>query len=122
MATKEQAVQGPGRYPLGRILIVAGFVTFIAAILFHCRFDAGCIIRDVVIYPATIFTALLVGRDQRWLYAIAAIAIAVPAVGFFEPSALAEPAEIRRFLNHLFLLLAALLAAAGAVGGFVRKR
>ena len=113
METQEQAVQGPGRHPLGRILIFAGFVAFAAAILFHCRFDAGCIIRDVVIYPATICTALLVWKDQRWLYTVAAITIAVPAVSFFEPAALADPAEVTRFLNHLFLLLAALFAAAG---------
>ncbi len=121
METQEQAVQGPGRRPLGRILIVAGFVAFTAAILVHHRFRAS-IIRDVVIYPATICTALLVWKDQRWLYAVAAITVAVPAVAFFEPAALADPAEITRFLNHLFLLLAALFAAAGGIGGFVRKR
>ena len=122
METQEQAVQGPGRHPLGRILIVAGFVALVAAILFHCRFDAGCIIRDLVIYPAMVFTGLLVWKERRWLYAVAAVTIAVPAVSFLNWAVLTNFAETTRFLNHLFLLLAALFAAAGGIGGFMRKR
>lgn len=121
METKEQAVQGPGRHPLGRILIVAGFVSFVAAILVHHRFRAS-IIRDLAIYPAMVFTGLLVWKERRWLYAVAALTITVPAVSFLDWAALTNFAETTRFLNHLFLFLAAVLAAVGGISGLVGKR
>lgn len=122
METQEQVVQGPDRHSLGRILIVAGFVAFAAAILVHHRFRAGGVIRDVVIYPAMVFTGLLVWKERRWLYAVAAVTIAVPAVAFLDWAALTNLAETTRFLNHLFLFFAAVLSAVGGISGLGGKR
>lgn len=107
--------------PLGRLLLVAGFVAFLAAILVHYRFSLAGVVRDVVPYPAAICTGLVVWKSERWVHALAAITIGIPAWAFFEVATLTEPGETRPFVNHMLLLLAAALATAGGVAGFVRK-
>lgn len=107
--------------PLGTALLVASFAALVAALLVHYRFSVAGILRDVVLYPAAVCTGLLVWKRRPWEYALAAITIALPAWAFFEAAALSEPGETGRFVNHLLLLLAAGLATAGGVAGFVRK-
>lgn len=111
--------------PLARLLLVTGFAAFVAAIvaaiLVHYRFGLAGVVRDVVLYPAAVCTGLVVWKGHRWLYALAAIIIAIPAWAFFEAAALTEPGETGPFVNHLLLLLAAAFAAAGGVAAFVRK-
>jgi len=100
-------------------MLVAGWVAFVTALLIHHQFRLS-IMRDIVIYPATIFTGLVLWKPNRWLSAFAAIMITLPALGIGEWAALTEPADTRRFLNHLFLLLAALFAISGGISGVVR--
>lgn len=107
--------------PLGRRLLVAGFAAFVAAILVHHRFSPAGALRDVALYPAAVCTGLVAWKGPPWVYALAAITIALPAWAFFEAAALTEPGETGPFMNHLLLLLAAGLATAGGVAGFVRK-
>lgn len=102
-----------------RIMLVAGWIAFVTALLIHHEFRLS-IMRDIVVYPATIFTGLVLWKPTRWLSAIAAIMIALPALGFIEWAALTEPGELRRFLNQLFLLLAGVFAISGGVSGVVR--
>lgn len=105
---------------VSQIILVAAWIAFVTALLIHHQFHAS-IVRDIVIYPATIFTALLLWKPKRWLSAIAAIVIALPALGFIEGAALTEPGELRRFLNQLFLLLAGVFAISGGISGVVRR-
>ncbi len=107
------------RHPFGRSMLVAGWIAFVTAILIHHEFRLS-IMRDIAVYPATIFTGLLLWKPKRWLSAIAAIMIALPALAFVDWAALTEPGETRRFLNHLFLLLAGVFAIGGGVSGVVR--
>ena len=120
METEAQTT--PGSRSLGRILVVVGFLAFAAALFIHHRFELAGILRDVAIYPATLFTVLLVWKDRVWLCLIAAITIAVPSLAFLHPHALASMVEMMPFLNQLFLLLAAVFAGAGAGIRFLRKR
>lgn len=110
-----------GTRRLARILLIASFVAFVAAMLVHHRFVLAEMLRDVGLYPAVVGIGLLAWKDRRWLYAATAIGIALPAVAFFELAALTAPGEARRFANHLFLLLAAVFAGAGGAAGFVGK-
>jgi len=107
--------------PLGRLMLVAGCAAFVAAILVHHRFSPAGVLRDVALYPAAVCTGLVVLKGHRWVYALAAITIALPAWAFFEAAALTEPGDTRRFVNHVLLLLAAAFAAAGGVARLVRK-
>jgi hypothetical protein len=104
---------------VSQIILVAGWIAFVSALLIHHQFRPS-ILHDIVIYPATIFTALVLWKPTRWLSAIAAIVIALPALGFVEWAALTEPGELRRFLNHLFLLLAGVFAISGGISGVAR--
>ena len=107
------------RHPFGRSMLVAGWIAFVTALLIHHEFRLSTL-RDIAIYPGTIFTGLVLWKPKRWLFVIAAIMIALPALGIGEWAALTEPAQTRRFLNHLFLLLAAVFAIAGGISGVVR--
>jgi len=107
--------------PLGRLLLVAGCAALVAAILVHHQFSPAGVLRDVVLYPAAVCTGLLVWKGHCWVYALAAITIAIPAWAFFEGTALTQPGDTRRFVNHWLLLLAGAFPAAGGVAGFVRK-
>jgi len=100
-------------------MLVAGCIAFVAALLIHHQFRLS-IMRDIAIYPATIFTALLLWKPSRWFSAITAILIALPALGFIEWAALTELGEPRRFLNQLFLLLAGVFAISGGISGVLR--
>lgn len=102
--------------PLGRLLLVAGFVAFVAAIVVHYRFSLAGVVRDVVLYPAAICTGLVVWKSERWVHALAAITVGIPAWAFFEVAALTERGETRPFVNHVLLLVAAAFAAAGRRG------
>lgn len=105
------------RHQFSRSMLFAGWIAFAAALLIHNEFRLVNIARDIAIYPATIFTGLLLWKPNRWLSTVAAIMIALPALGFIEWAALTEPGETRRFLNQLFLLLAGVFAISGGIGG-----
>lgn len=107
--------------PLGSALLVASFAALVAALLVHYRFSVAGILRDVVLYPAAVCTGLLAWKRRPWVYALAAVTIALPGWAFFDASALTAPGETMRFVNHTLLLLAAALATAGGVAGFARK-
>lgn len=102
-----------------QITLVAGWIAFATALLIHHEFRLS-ILRDVGIFPATIFTGLLLWKPRRWLSVVAAITIALPALAFIDWAAFTEPGEAKRFLNQLFLLLAAVFAIGGGVSGVVR--
>ena len=104
---------------LSQLLLITGWIAFLTALLIHHEFRLS-IIRDIGIYPATIFTALVLWKPTRLLSAIAAIMIALPALGFIEWAALTEPGESKRFLNQWFLLLAGVLAISGGISGVAR--
>lgn len=107
------------RYPFSQSMLVAGWIAFVIALLIHHQFRLS-IMRDIGVYPATIFTGLLLWKPKRWLCALAAITIALPALAFVEWAAFTELGETRRFLNQLFLLLAAVFAISGGISGVVR--
>ncbi len=92
-----------------RFLALAAFVAFVAANLIHNR---GGI--DSALVPGGVFTALLLWKPRRVFQLLAAISVAVPAIAFFKWAALTDPSRQAYFVNHLFLLLAAVFA----VGGF----
>jgi len=100
-------------------MLVAGWIAFVTALLIHHDFRLS-ILRDIAIYPGTIFTGLVLWKPNRWLSVIAAIMIALPALAFVEWTAFTEPGEAKRFLNHLFLLLAGVFAIGGGVSGVLR--
>jgi len=100
-------------------MFVAGWITFITALLIHHEFRLS-ILRDIGFYPATIFTGLVLWKPNRWLSVIAAIMIALPALAFVEWAAFTEPGEAKRFLNQLFLLLAGIFAISGGISGVAR--
>ena len=106
---------------VSQLLLLTGWIAFLAALLIHHEFRLSNIIRSVDIYPATIFTALVLWMPNRWLCAIAAIMIALPALAYVEWAALTEPGGSKRFVNHWFLLLAGVLAISGGISGVARR-
>ncbi len=101
----------------GRTLIVAAFASFLIANLIHNRFRV-----DAAIVPSTVFVILLLWQPRRWVLLAAAFLIAVPSALFFKVAAVTNLANTVHFLNHLFLLLAALLAIGAAVATLVPVR
>ncbi|HEV8384784.1 MAG TPA: hypothetical protein VGQ11_07920 [Candidatus Acidoferrales bacterium] len=106
-----------------RIFLVASSLFFAAAICVHHNFHLASMLRDVAIYPAVLFVPAALWKNRRWLYVAAAIVIALPSFAFLDnPSALTRPAEVKSFLNQLFLLLGGASAILAGVTAFVRKR
>lgn len=90
-------------------LVVAAFLSFLAANLLHNRFGI-----DPAIAPAALFTGLYLWKARRWMMLAAAFFIAVPSFLFLRWSALADPSAPVVFGNHAALLLGGALALAAA--------
>ena len=122
MSPGEQ-VTPAGRLFWARVFLVASSLFFAAAICLHHGFNPASIVRDVVIYPVALFASAALWKNRRWLYVAAAIVIAIPSLGFLDaPAALSRPAEVKPFLNQLFLLLAGATAILAAISALVRRR
>ncbi|MGQ0643137.1 MAG: hypothetical protein ACT4P6_20510 [Gemmatimonadaceae bacterium] len=100
-----------------RMALLAACAAFLAANLIH---NSGGI--DPAIAPGGIFTALLFWKPRRLFLTLATIALAVPALLFFKPSALTELSRQGYFFNHLFLLLTAVLATGALASGLLPNR
>ncbi len=105
-----------------RIFLVVSSLFFLAALCLHHGFNPASMVRDVAIYPVILLVPAALWKNRRWLYVVAAIATALPSLGFLEASALTRPGQLRPFLNHLFLLLAGVAAVLAGISAFVRKR
>lgn len=103
---RRQQTRGIGRG--SQALVVAAFGAFLIANLIHNRFGL-----DPAIIPSAVFVGLLLWRPRRWVLLTAALFIAVPSLLFFKLAAITRPADAVHFINHVFLLLAALAALAG---------
>ena len=122
MSTVEQLAPA-GRLFWARLFLAAGSLCFAAAICVHHAFNPATIVRDVVIYPAALLVPAALWKNRRWLYVAAAIVIAIPSLAFLDnPSALSRPAEVKPFLNQLFLLLAGACAIAAGIRALLKKR
>lgn len=107
---------------LPRLFLMVGFIFFAAAILLHHNLNLASMARDVAIYPAAVFVAAALWKNRRWIYAVAAVVIALPSFAFLDnPSLLMQPEEVKPFLNQLFLLAAG-ICAVFAGSSLFRKR
>lgn len=70
---------------------------------------------DPAVVPAIAFWTIHRRWPRPWWLWIAVMAIGLPSVLFFRPSALIHPHDARAFLNHVALLLAAVFAIASLV-------
>jgi len=86
-------------------LLLAAFTSFLAANLIHNWFGL-----DPAILPSGVLVGLYLWRRRPGFLWAGALFIALPAFGFLKWSALADPGAFRPFLNHVALLLAAVLA------------
>ncbi len=102
------------RSRLSRLLLLASLGAFLVAIIIHNR---GGI--DPAIVPGALFTALFFWKPRRVSLVLAAITLAGPAVAFLNFAALTDPARRAFFINHVFLLLTALLALGAVVVGLL---
>ncbi len=100
---EERHGEAHGNSTLGRALAFAALVAFVIANVIHNRFGV-----DVAVIPAVVFSALLLWRPRRWVLVVAAFFIAAPSLLFFRSAALTSPGSAIYFVNHFFLLLAAL--------------
>ena len=122
MSTVEQLAPA-GRLFWARLFLAAGSLCFAAAICVHHAFNPATIVRDVVIYPVALLIPVALWKRRRWLYVAAAIVIAIPSLAFLDnPSALSRPAEVKPFLNQLFLLVAGVTAILAAISVLMRRR
>ncbi len=117
MTDQETRAPIPPAVRRGRALIVAALGAFVIAVLIHNRFGL-----DPAPVPAVLLTALSWWKPRRSLLLAAAIVIAVPAFSFLQWDALTRASDSARLWNHVFLLLAGLLAVAGAVVVLLRSR
>lgn len=85
--------------------MMSAIAAFLCANLIH---NGGTV--DAAVIPGGLFATLYVWRRTPVFFWLTAFVIALPAVSFLDPAALGAPAEVRRFANHLALLLAALLS------------
>lgn len=102
---------------LGLVLAVSAFAAFLAANLIHNRFTV-----DAAVVPSALFIGLFLWKRWRALLVVEAVCIAAPALGFFKPAAILEPTGALRMANHVFLLVAGLLAVAAGIAGLVPGR
>ncbi len=106
-----------------RIFLVASSLFFVAAICLHHNFNPATLVRDVVVYPAVVFVVAALWKKRRWLYAVAAVVIALPSFAFLDHvSSLSRPGQVRPFLNQLLLLLAGICAVLAGISTFRKKR
>lgn len=110
MAMRHDEARGIDRSRAGRVLVLAAFAAFLIANLIHNRFGV-----DAAIVPATVFVAVWLWRPRRWIQLVALFFIAAPSLLFFKVAALTGPAGTITFWNHVVLLVAAVLAIAGAI-------
>ena len=75
---------------------------------------------DPAIAPATILLMLYWWRPVRPLLWVTAVFIALPSFMFLKFSAIMSPGETQYFLNHLALLVAAVLSVAAALLSLLR--
>jgi hypothetical protein len=98
-------------------LLDYALVSFVTANVIH---NSGGV--DPAIVPATTLAAAHWWRPGPGLLRATAIAITLPALLFLKWTALTDPASTKPFLNHLALLLAAILASTSATLGLLPRR
>ncbi len=119
----QQQVTSADRLFTPRVFLAVSSLFFLAAICIHHAFNPATLVRDVVIYPAVVFVVAALWKKRRWLYAVAAVVIALPSFAFLDHvSSLSRPGQVRPFLNQLFLLLAGICAALAGISTFRKKR
>ncbi len=99
---------------LAKALVLAAVATFVVANLIH---NAGLL--DPAAFLSMVFAGLLLWRPHRAFLLAAAVFVAVPAIAFLNWPALSDLSRLRPFFNHLFLLVAGVLAAVGATGALL---
>jgi hypothetical protein len=85
--------------------LAGAFAAFTLANLIHNRLGL-----DLAIVPAAVLTFLYGWRGKRQLLWASAFFIGIPAALFFSGKALLDPYQTVYFVNHIALLLAAVLA------------
>lgn len=86
-------------------ILFGAFGSFTVANLIHNDFGL-----DPAIIPAALLVSLSWWRPRRGLMWAAALVIALPAFAFFKWTALGDPSNTLRLVNHVALLLAGTLA------------
>ncbi len=119
----QEQVTSADRLSSRRVFLVVSSLFFLAAICIHHGFNPTSIVRDVVIHPVALLVPAALWKKRRWLYAVAAVVIALPSLAFLDNvSSLSRPRQVRPFLNQLFLLLAGSCAVLAGISTFRKKR
>jgi len=113
-------------WTLDRILVIAGFVAMVLAVVILATADPSLVVGlFVLIIPGIIFTGLLVWRPRPWTYLIAGVAdcllgiIALP-IGLL--GALGNPLVGPVYSSVVLAMLSILLALPAGIIGYLRGR